>query len=298
MDHLVVGTCEGFLIGYDIDTSFQPTDNTQTHCTLRYAYAAHEQSIRCVAGSFPILASASVDESIKVYQLDQLQELVTLYDLQVPVNSVDIQPQTGLLGGGEEGKVFYYPYARWSKPKYLKGHMGNVHSVSLHPTGKICLSVARDKCLKLWKTNGESVCSLELPEEAMIVRWTKDGQGWMIATQTNFAVHSLQSGLIQQWEYPSRLTGLCALTNDVFVVGGMDGYVRLYKMGENKPIQTYKVDGGSLVKGVGVGRDGFIYSLSSKGVLEARSMQGAYRWIEQLPKTYRPTAFHVTSIPA
>ncbi|EME31671.1 transducin family protein / WD-40 repeat family protein [Galdieria sulphuraria] len=292
MDHLAIGTYEGFLIGYDIDT--QPNDpKTTTGCTLRYAYAAHERSIRCIAGSFPILASASVDESIKVYQLDQLQELATLYDLQVPVNSVDIQLQGGLLSGGEDGKLVYYPYGGWSKPKYLKGHKGNVHSVALHPTGQICLSVARDKCLKLWKTNGDCVCSLELPDEAFIVKWTEDGQGWVIATQTSFSVHSLQTGLIQQWEYSTRLVCLCALTNDIFVVGGMDGHLRLYKVGENKPIQVHKVDGGSLVKGIGVGRDGCIYSLSSKGVLEARSMQGAYRWIEQLPTSYRPTAFHV-----
>ncbi|GJD10464.1 p21-activated protein kinase-interacting protein 1 [Galdieria sulphuraria] len=239
MDHLAIGTYEGFLIGYDIDT--QPNDpKTTTGCTLRYAYAAHERSIRCIAGSFPILASASVDESIKVYQLDQLQELATLYDLQ------------------------------------MESH-----------------KVARDKYLKLWKTNGDCVCSLELPDEAFIVKWTEDGQGWVIATQTSFSVHSLQTGLIQQWEYSTRLVCLCALTNDIFVVGGMDGHLRLYKVGENKPIQVHKVDGGSLVKGIGVGRDGCIYSLSSKGVLEARSMQGAYRWIEQLPTSYRPTAFHV-----
>lgn len=73
MDHLAVGTREGFLIGYDVDNT-ESNRNTE-YTTLRYAYAAHEQSIRCIAGSYPILVTASADESIKVYQLEQRQEV-------------------------------------------------------------------------------------------------------------------------------------------------------------------------------------------------------------------------------
>lgn len=292
MDHLAVGTREGFLIGYDVDNT-ESNRNTE-YTTLRYAYAAHEQSIRCIAGSYPILVTASADESIKVYQLEQRQELATLYDHEAAVQSVDIQPQIGLLSGGQDGKVLYYPYERWSKPRFFKGHTGSVHSVSLHPTGRIGLSVGRDSTLQLWKTNGECVCSMELAKEAFLVKWIDDGERWIVATQTNFAIHSLQNGLIQQWDYPSRLVCLCA-RNDMLVVGGMDGHLRVYKIGQDKPIQVYKVDGGSMVKGVGLGKQNTIYSLSSKGVLEARDIQGgAYRWIEQLPLAYLPSAFHVS----
>lgn len=74
--------------------------------------------------------------------------------------AVDMLPQVGLLSGGEDGQVLYYRYGQWSKPKRWKGHVRSVHSVSLHPSGKIGLTVARDKSLKLWKTNGECVTSL------------------------------------------------------------------------------------------------------------------------------------------
>lgn len=115
------------------------------------------------------------------------------------------------------------------------------------------------------------------------MKWIDDGERWIVATQTNFAIHSIQNGLIQQWDYPSRLVCLCA-RNDMLVVGGMDGHLRVsllcysnngtemetkvYKVGQDKPIQVYKVDGGSMVKGVGLGKQNTIYSLSSKGVLE------------------------------
>ncbi|KAK4524612.1 hypothetical protein GAYE_SCF04G2513 [Galdieria yellowstonensis] len=290
-DHLVIGSSQGFVIGYDAKN----IESVDFSCTLRYAYPAHEKSIRCIAGSYPTVATASADESIKVYQLDQLQELETLYEYDAPVFAVDMLPQVGLLSGGEDGQVLYYRYGQWSKPKRWKGHVRSVHSVSLHPSGKIGLTVARDKSLKLWKTNGECVTSLELGEEAFTVQWIQDGSGWLIATQNSFSVHSLQNGLVQEWKYPTRLVCICALSDSIFVVGGMDGYVRLYKIGENKPIQTYQVEGGCFVKGVGVGKQGFIYSLTSKGVIQARNMQGVYKWIEQVPTSYRPTAFHVAT---
>jgi WD40 repeat protein len=143
------------------------------------------------------------------------------------VFAVDMLPQVGLLSGGEDGQVLYYRYGQWSKPKRWKGHVRSVHSVSLHPSGKIGLTVARDKSLKLWKTNGECVTSLELGEEAFTVQWIQDGSSWLIATQNSFSVHSLQNGLVQEWKYPTRLVCICALSDSIFVVGGMDGYVRV-----------------------------------------------------------------------
>jgi WD40 repeat protein len=70
-DHLVIGSSQGFVIGYDAKN----IESLDFSCTLRYAYPAHEKSIRCIAGSYPTVATASADESIKVYQLDQLQEV-------------------------------------------------------------------------------------------------------------------------------------------------------------------------------------------------------------------------------
>lgn len=59
------------------------------------------------------------------------------------------------------------------------------------------------------------------------MQWIQDGSSWLIATQNSFSVHSLQNGLVQEWKYPTRLVCICALSDSIFVVGGMDGYVRV-----------------------------------------------------------------------
>eukprot|EP00871_Galdieria_phlegrea_P002764 jgi/Galph1/3489/GphlegSOOS_G2180.1 len=312
--HVVVGTYEGLLIGYDISTSLLQHKQEEPIAKLCYAYAAHERCILSLCSAEKLLASCSTDETVKLYLLDKRQELVTLSDHQKSVNTVDLKSQeAGMITGAEDGSIIYYKGWNWSSPFRFQAHKGRVNAVALHPSGKVALSVGKDGFVKLWNTsNGNCVCALELLKEALQLSWMGNGEYWVISTQKSFSIHSLQSGLVQHWEYPCRLVCVCPISSDRIVTGGMDGFIRMYQIGEEQCIRQWKVDG-TRVKGIGVGSEEIFYSLSSDAVIEvsteyfvsasdshfriqkAWNINDDYVWVEKLPTGYRPTTFHVVT---
>jgi len=45
----------------------------------------------------------------------------------------------------------------------LKGHKGRVNSVAVHPSGKVALSVGKDRALRMWDLmRGKGVASTKL----------------------------------------------------------------------------------------------------------------------------------------
>ena len=56
-----------------------------------------------------------------------------------------------------------------------------VHSLAIHPTGRLALSVAADKTLRLWDlTKAKPAFSGPLPGEGLVVRWAPDGTSYAI----------------------------------------------------------------------------------------------------------------------
>jgi WD40 repeat protein len=57
---------------------------------------------------------------------------------------------THMLSGSEDGTVRVWDTANWACKKVLRGHKGAVEALSIHPSGKLALSVGRDCTLHVW----------------------------------------------------------------------------------------------------------------------------------------------------
>jgi WD40 repeat protein len=70
-------------------------------------------------------------------------------------------------------------------------HSGAVHALSIHPTGRLALSVGVDKTLRTWNlVKGRSAFITNLKEEAHLVRWSPDGSSYLIAFDTYIEVYA------------------------------------------------------------------------------------------------------------
>lgn len=68
-----------------------------------------------------------------------------------------------LLSASEDGTLCLFRARDWAVLKALRGHKGRVNAVDVHPSGKVALSVGKDKALRMWDLmRGKGVASTKL----------------------------------------------------------------------------------------------------------------------------------------
>lgn len=97
-----------------------------------------------------ILVSGGADEVVKVYDLKKRVERGNLMEHEATITALAFYGTSHLLSASEDGAIHVWDTSRWETLKVLHGHKGAVDSLSIHPSGKLALSVGRDYTLHVW----------------------------------------------------------------------------------------------------------------------------------------------------
>ncbi|KXS19819.1 WD40 repeat-like protein [Gonapodya prolifera JEL478] len=124
-----------------------------------FVHPSHVSSIKCLASTSTshLLASGSVDESIRLYNLRTLRELGSLFHHQGTVSRLAFVGTRYMVSAGEDGKVCVWRSKDWELVKELKGHKGKVLDMAVHPSGRVALTVGEDKTLRCWNLTNASL---------------------------------------------------------------------------------------------------------------------------------------------
>ncbi|CAF3995951.1 unnamed protein product, partial [Rotaria magnacalcarata] len=101
-------------------------------------------------------ASASLDRTVKVWQLGSSQPNFTLEGHEKGANCVDYYPggdKPYLVSGGDDRRIKIWDYQNKTCVQTLEGHAQNISSVIFHPELPIILSGSEDGTIKLWHSN-------------------------------------------------------------------------------------------------------------------------------------------------
>jgi len=99
------------------------------------------------------------------------------------ITCLSFASRTHLISASEDGTIALYHTRDWTVPAVLKGHKGRVNSVAVHPTGKLALSVGKDRALRMWDLmRGKPGASTLLGKEGELVRWSIDGSQFAVQT--------------------------------------------------------------------------------------------------------------------
>ena len=76
---------------------------------------------------------------------------------------MEFPSRSHLLSASEDGSLCLFHARDWSVLRALKGHKGRVNSVAVHPSGKVALSVGKDRTLRMWDLmRGKGAASTKL----------------------------------------------------------------------------------------------------------------------------------------
>jgi WD40 repeat protein len=66
------------------------------------------------------------------------------------ITSLQFPSRTHLITASEDSTITLFRSRDWTVLRSFKGHVGRVNSVAVHPTGKLALSLGKDRTLKVW----------------------------------------------------------------------------------------------------------------------------------------------------
>lgn len=220
---LVAGSYEKYLWGFSLKTQSQ---------TLKplFSFPAHLGPIKSVAAAGPVAASGSSDDTIKIYDLSTKSEIGSLIHHTGAITSLSFFTRPSLsfpcnlISSSDDGTVGIYDTDPFVHLMSIRAHKRGVADCTVHPSGKLALSVGRDSCLAMLNlVRGRRSFCCRLDKEASLVRFCIDGDSFFMATEEKLTVHNSEDAkMVCEIDCQRRI--LCAAPSKVEAIFTTDFY--------------------------------------------------------------------------
>uniref|UniRef100_A0A3Q2Q9R5 PAK1 interacting protein 1 n=1 Tax=Fundulus heteroclitus TaxID=8078 RepID=A0A3Q2Q9R5_FUNHE len=234
---LIAGSYEQITFGYRVQTA----ENEWT-AKADFTHHAHTASISAVAASERFVVTGSKDETIQLYDMKKRTDHGALLHHDGTITCLEFYGNSHLLSGGEDGLLCVWSTKKWECLKTIRAHKGHVTSLSVHPSGKLALSVGTDKTLRTWNLiNGRSAFIKNIKQNAHIVRWSPDGDRYVVVVNDKVDIYKLETASITGTiTNPKRISSVKFLNNSVLAVAGDDETVRFCDVGNAKWVCEFR----------------------------------------------------------
>eukprot|EP01137_Pigoraptor_chileana_P014971 Opistho-2@70282 len=218
---IIAGSYDKVLYGFTCKAT-EKKDGLFVGIVPKFVYPPHSSCIKAVAASGRFLATGGSDETIRLYDLDRNSELGFLLQHQGSITSLQFHGTSHMLSGSEDGTLVIWRTKDWENLGVLRGHSAAVNSLSIHPTGRLALSVSRDKTMRTWNlVRGRSAYITRLKSEAEIVQWSPDGRRYLLVQDRRLSIYRVEdSEVIAEFESPKRILAATFVHNDRVAFGG------------------------------------------------------------------------------
>ncbi|KAL6567282.1 hypothetical protein OROGR_000950 [Orobanche gracilis] len=290
---LVAGSYERFIWGYKLKLRKHPKSLSLTPI---FSFPSHLSTIKTVAVSGSAAVSGGNDDTIKIYDLSTSTEIGSL-QLSSSVTSVSFfspPPLSSfprnLLAGDAEGSVSIYDADPFVHLKTVKIHKKALNSLSVHPSGKLALTVGHDEFLAMVDlVRGRRSFYCRLSKEASIVQYDETGEKFFMVMDEKVGVHEAEDArLIFELENEKKV--LCAVhgRNGTLLTGGEDRKITAWDTTSGKVAYSIEDAHEARIKGIvvlsksnddsGHDEDPYIVaSASSDGVIRVWDVRMAFK---------------------
>ncbi|KAF9473417.1 WD40 repeat-like protein [Pholiota conissans] len=233
---VIAGSYEKLLYGLEGTVAFEDS-KLQFRLKPTFIFPAHVSCIKAVAASphgGKWLATGSADEIIKVWDLRRRKEIGGLMHHEGSITHLLFPSRSHLLSASEDGTLCLFRARDWVVLRSLKGHKGRVNAVAVHPSGKVALSVGKDRALRMWDLmRGKGVASTKLGKEGEVVRFSTDGSKFAVQSGSTLEIYATNMDLLCTITHGSRIhdikfCGRVGGEGEVLLVGAEDHKVSVY----------------------------------------------------------------------
>ena len=239
-------------------------EDTAQEVALVNTLPGHAAGITSIALSpdGKILASGSLDQTIKIRNLRTKEIIYTLSGHTGYVYSVAISPDGQTLTSGSADQTIKVWNLKTGKLlRTLSGHTGDVYSVAISRDGQTLVSGSKDKTIKVWNLKtGELVRTLigtQLEEGVSDVAISPDGQTLSSSNIYDINVWNLVTGELRR-TFGGHIEAVSAIAisrdSKILASSSPDGTAKLWNLETGELLNTFphasRLPNGSLSGGV------------------------------------------------
>lgn len=238
---IAVGTYEGHLYGWEWNPE---VDNTKLK--LNFGYGAHTECIKMVqfmqANQGTTMISGARDEMIRIYNLKKRIEVGTLMQHTGSITCASFFDQTHLLTGSSDKSICIWRVSDWNCVHILGGHKDEVNDLAIHPSGKLALSVSKDKTVQMWNLiKGRSGFIRKLDAEASKVFFSSDGQKYGLVMDQTVLIYNAENGeILCKFCHNGRIHASAFASPDLVVAVGEIESIVVWKVSDGKKWKVLK----------------------------------------------------------
>lgn len=148
-----------------------------------------------------LIASASADNTIKLWKPNGSKFLDTALQHQKVVNSVVFSPDSQIIASASQDNTIKLWNRQGQLLTTLSGHEAGVNSIAFSRDGQILASASTDKTIKLWSRNGQLLTTLIGHRDVVqAVAWSPDHQT-LVSVSADKTIKLWQSDgkLLKSW---------------------------------------------------------------------------------------------------
>lgn len=249
---IVVGTYEDYVVGYQVETiktkrkettggaakKLKTTDHAdeskpngtvppsmQVYLEQSFAVRVHSGSVRCLTGSSDgaLMFSAGQDEMMNLFSLKKRKLLQTS---EGAVSCCNFVSSSHLICGSDDGNIYIHECrsSGMKLVKTLRGHKSGITAIDSHQSGKVLLSLSRDKTMRTWNLiKGRCAYVTHIGIEAHLVKWARGNDGFLIAANMEIYLYNNLGNLKQKLTLAKRVNSVEFIGNNMFAIATDSG---------------------------------------------------------------------------
>ncbi|XP_004628426.1 p21-activated protein kinase-interacting protein 1 isoform X2 [Octodon degus] len=283
---LVAGSYEQILFGFTVHPEPKAGgDHEKWTSVADFTHHAHTASLSAVAVNSRFVVTGSKDETIHIYDMKKKVEHGALVHHNGTITCLKFYGNRHLISGAEDGLICVWDVKSWECLKSMKAHKGHVTFLSIHPSGKLALSVGTDKTLRTWNlVEGRSAFIKNIKQNAHIVEWSPSGEKYVVVILNKIDVYQLHTAAISGTiTNERRVSSITFLSDSVLAVAGDEEVVRFFDCGSLMCLCEFKAHENRV-------KDMFSFEIPEHHVLVTASSDGFIKmWKLKSDKTVPPS---------
>lgn len=288
---ILLGTYEAFVLGYKL------TDGKKPQLQTSIADHAHAGSVRCIAAADKFLITSGLDEIVKIFNLRNRTEHGTLGHSDAMINAMTFYDKKNLITCSEDGKVCILRTGNWKVEKTLMKHTLGVIDVAVHPSGKLALTIGKDRKLVTWNLiKGRTAFVTNIKEIADFVRWSPDGQKYLVGCYKHVDVYSVSDASI---DFSVKLNGrsndVVFLDDTTFALAGEMPFVEIHSLISKELLYKFEAHT-TRVRCLAFVRPNCLITASNDGLVKVWKLERKSNEFEAIEETFVNTKCRITSM--